>query len=64
MVLATSLSFCDALLVIYIPGLNVLFKTQVLSIIDWLKIIGFGIVPFIAGELYKLGLRLFSRQKA
>lgn len=53
MVLATLLSFSMLLVVIYVPFLNTIFHTKPLNLLQWLEVIGFGIIPFIAGETYK-----------
>ncbi len=54
MVGATVLSLALSVIVIYIPFLRPIFHTVVLNVQDWLVILGFCLIPFVSGELYKL----------
>lgn len=54
MVFATLFSFLLLLLVLYIPGLNLLFKTLPLGWSHWVEVLFFGCIPFAAGEIYKI----------
>lgn len=61
MVLATGLSFLMLLVVLYVPFLNSIFKTLPLGLEQWGQVLAFGIIPFLAGETYKLFQRLFKK---
>lgn len=61
MVLATGLSFLMLLVVLYVPFLNGIFKTMPLDLVQWIEVIGFGMIPFAAGELYKLAQRFLKK---
>lgn len=54
MVWATVLSLALSIVVIYIPFLRPIFHTVVLGVNDWLVILGFCLIPFVSGEIYKL----------
>jgi len=58
---ATVLSFMLLIIVIYIPVLQVIFKTYPLSYKDWTVIIGLCLIPLIAGEINKWVLRFRSK---
>lgn len=62
MVWATSLSFVMLLVVLYVPGLNGIFKTMPLDLIQWVEVVGFGMIPFLAGEGYKLVQRFLNKK--
>ncbi|NLZ70007.1 MAG: cation-translocating P-type ATPase [Clostridiaceae bacterium] len=49
----TLISALMMLLVVYLPGLNTIFKTVMPSLADWGVIIGLSLVPFIVGEAVK-----------
>ncbi len=51
---AVLLSFVLMLLVVYIPALDSIFYTIAPTAVDWLIIGGLALIPFIAGELFKL----------
>lgn len=53
MVMATLFSMGLMVLVLYVPFLNTLFKTVPLDLAHWSVVIGLGVLPFVAGELYK-----------
>lgn len=54
MVWATVASLALSIVVIYIPFLRPIFHTVVLNAYDWLVILGFCLIPFVSGEIYKL----------
>lgn len=60
---AVLLSFALVMLVIYIPFLQPVFSTNPLNGFDWIIIAGFATIPFVAGEIYKLILRILCRKK-
>ena len=60
---AVLLSLGLVLLVAFVPFLQTIFRTQLLSITDWAIILGFALVPFICGEGYKLICRIIKRRK-
>lgn len=51
---ACLLSFILLLIVVYVPFLQPVFSTMPLLLNDWAIVAGFAIVPFTAGETYKL----------
>lgn len=53
MVYATGLSFGLLLLVLYIPFLRDIFNVIAPSAMDWAVIIGFALIPMLAGEIKK-----------
>ena len=61
---ATLLSMALLLLVLYVPVLNVIFKTVPLDLLHWVIIIALGCVPFLAGEIYKLVFYRVKRAKS
>jgi Ca2+-transporting ATPase len=50
---ASLLSLGLTLLVVYIPFIDVYFKTIPLSLRDWAILIALILIPFFAGELFK-----------
>ena len=52
------------LAVIYVPFLDPVFHTDPLGLRDWAIVLVFALVPFAAGEIYKLARRLLDRKKA
>ncbi len=60
---AILLSLALSLITIYIPGLNGLFRTQPMDGIDFLIIIGFSLIPFVVGEIFKLLYHKETRAK-
>ncbi|MGI6545065.1 MAG: calcium-translocating P-type ATPase, SERCA-type [Fastidiosipilaceae bacterium] len=54
MIKATLLSFGLMLVVLYIPFLEPIFGTIAPNLIDWLIMLGLGLIPFFVGEIYKL----------
>ncbi len=50
----TFISFLLILAVIEIPGLNQVFSTVNLGIGDWLMVFGFGLIPALGNELWKI----------
>ncbi|MHB1483410.1 MAG: calcium-translocating P-type ATPase, SERCA-type [Saccharofermentanales bacterium] len=59
---AVLLSFVLVMLVVYIPFLQPVFSTNPLSAQDWLIVAGFALIPFAAGEIYKLILRMIRKK--
>lgn len=51
--IAVTFSAIMMMLVIYVPGMNSVFKNMPLPLVAWLPIIGLAIIPFVAGEIYK-----------
>ncbi|NLT11614.1 MAG: cation-translocating P-type ATPase [Clostridiaceae bacterium] len=51
---AVAFSAIMMILVIYVPGMNTVFKNLPLPLIAWLPIIGLAIIPFAAGEIFKI----------
>lgn len=54
LVFAIILGFALQLLVLFVPVLRESFKLQIIGINDWLKVLGFGLVPLFVNELFKL----------
>lgn len=54
MVWASIISFGLLGVVLYVPFLRPIFHTILLNPHDWLVILGFCLIPFVSGELYKL----------
>lgn len=57
MLYATTFSFILVLLVLYVPALDAIFKTNPLTLGDWGVVIGLGVLPFIASEITKVFIR-------
>lgn len=51
---AVALGFILTLIVIYVPFLEPVFNTFALGLKDWGMVLLFALIPFTAGELYKL----------
>ncbi len=60
---ATALSLGLVFAVVYIPFLQPVFRTVSLSPRDWGMILGFILIPFVAGEGYKAVLRAVRRHR-
>jgi Ca2+-transporting ATPase len=58
LVLATLVSFCMQMAVVYIPALQSVFKTQPLGVNDWILVLVISSFPLWAMELIKLVTRL------
>lgn len=54
MLSATAFSLVLVLLVLYVPALDVIFKTSPLSATHWGIVIGLGLMPSIASEVMKM----------
>lgn len=54
LVFAIILGFGLQLLVLFVPVLRESFKLQIIGLNDWLKVLGFGLVPLFVNELFKL----------
>ena len=54
LVFAIILGFALQLLVLFVPVLRESFKLQIIGLNDWLKVLGFGLVPLFVNELFKL----------
>lgn len=54
LVFAIVLGFALQLLVLFVPVLRESFKLQIIGLNDWLKVLGFGLVPLFVNELFKL----------
>jgi Ca2+-transporting ATPase len=57
MLSATTFSFVLVLLVLYVPALDVIFKTSPLSATHWGIVIGLGLMPSIASEIMKMFIK-------
>jgi Ca2+-transporting ATPase len=64
MVAAAALGFVLLLLVIYVPFLEPVFDTAALTLANWGVVLGFALIPFTAGELYKWVRRATDKKKA
>ncbi len=62
LVWASLVSFALMLAVIYVPFLQPVFKTYALSINDWLVVASLCAVPLLAGEAYKLVVRVIENK--
>lgn len=51
---AILISTALTLAVVYIPGVNTLFGTRPMLLEDWVIILGFAVIPFVIGEVFKL----------
>ncbi len=60
---ASLLSVVLVLIVVYVPFLQPIFSTNALSISDWGVVVGFALIPFVVGELYKLIRRVLLKSK-
>jgi len=54
LVFAIVLGCALQLLVLFVPVLRESFKLQIIGLNDWLKVLGFGLVPLFVNELFKL----------
>lgn len=54
MTIGTLVSLLLVIAVVEIPALNQVFSTVNISIVDWLKIMGFGLIPAVGNELRKI----------
>lgn len=54
MTVGTMVSFLLVIAVVEIPGLNQIFSTVNLSVADWLKVLGFSLIPAAGNELRKV----------
>jgi len=54
MTVGTLVSFLLIIAVVEVPGLNQVFSTVNLSVGDWLKVLGFSIIPALGNELRKV----------
>lgn len=54
MVTASFVSFLLLLVVLYVPFLQIIFKTYSLGLVDWIAIVVLCMIPLLAGELNKL----------
>lgn len=61
---AVLLSAALMLIVVYVPILQVYFKTIHLNIRDWLIIAGLALIPFVIGEIFKLIYHKNTRAEA
>jgi Ca2+-transporting ATPase len=59
---ATLISFALQISVVYIPALQVIFKTQSLTGIDWILVLVISSFPLLAMEIVKLIARLFRKK--
>jgi Ca2+-transporting ATPase len=59
---ATLISFVLQVSVVYIPALQVIFKTQSLTGFDWILVLVISSFPLLAMELVKLIARLFRKE--
>jgi Ca2+-transporting ATPase len=57
MTIGTLISFLLIIAVVQIPGLNQVFSTAGLSLGDWLRVLGFSLIPALGNELRKLVAR-------
>jgi P-type Ca2+ transporter type 2C len=60
---AVLISFTLMLVVIYTPFLQPIFSTTTLLGSDWLIIISFALIPFVAGEFHKFIIRRLRKMK-
>ena len=63
MLVAFAVAVVLLLAVIYVPFLDPVFDTTFLRLVDWAAILGFALVPFAAGEIYKLVRRVLERKR-
>lgn len=63
MVKASLASFLLLLAVLYVPFLQLIFKTYALGLIDWVAIILLCMIPLLAGEVNKLILSITASRK-
>ena len=63
MLVAFAVAVVLLLAVIYVPFLDPVFDTTFLRLVDWAAILGFALVPFAAGEIYKLVRRILERKR-
>ena len=61
MVLATASSFALLLLAVYAPGLASAFRTQPLTLAQWLPVLGFAMLPALASEVIKVWMQFRGR---
>ncbi len=54
MTVGTLVSFLLIIAVVEVPGLNQVFSTVNLSVGDWLKVLGFSVIPALGNELRKV----------
>jgi P-type Ca2+ transporter type 2C len=59
---ATLISFLLQISVVYIPALQVIFKTQSLNATDWILVLVISSFPLLAMEIVKLVARLFRKK--
>jgi Ca2+-transporting ATPase len=62
MLWATGIALSMLLVVLYVPFLEPVFHTVAPTLADWGLIVGFALIPFTAGELYKLVRRTLDRR--
>jgi len=58
LLLATGVSFALQMVVVYIPPLQTIFKTEPLSLFDWVLVVAISSLPLWGSELYKAIRRL------
>ena len=59
---ATLISFALQMLVVYVPFLQTIFKTEALGLFDWVMVLVISSFPFWAMELVKLVKRIWTRR--
>jgi Ca2+-transporting ATPase len=59
---ATLISFALQMLVVYVPFLQTIFKTEALGLFDWVMVLVISSFPFWAMELVKLVQRIWIRR--
>lgn len=57
LVMGTAFSFVMMMVVIYVPFLQMLFKTVPLGMKEWSLVLPFALIPFVVGEGYKIFAR-------
>jgi Ca2+-transporting ATPase len=63
LVAAALISFALQMIVVYIPFLQSIFKTEALGLFDWMLVLVISSFPFWAMEIVKLGQRLWTRRQ-
>jgi P-type Ca2+ transporter type 2C len=62
LVWATFISFALQMLVVYVPFLQIIFKTEALGLFDWVLVLVISSFPFWAMELVKLVQRIWIKR--
>jgi Ca2+-transporting ATPase len=60
---ATLFSFALQMLVVYVPFLQTVFKTEALGLFDWVMVLVISSFPFWAMEVVKLVRKIWTRDK-